>query len=397
MNDGFEIAGMPDLDPEAIAEYIAQLSEDELDQLMSMIEGSTMANVAAIEGKPRTALADILQLLEDDELKLICEMHGLHLEPFDVERAPREKLEERAALLLTHPSLQEATMLDMPQSVRDDYLEIMRTGSYAFPLEGSYEESENAHLRGLLDALASMMIVFPFAHEASLSYIVPIEIRESCESVATEAFFERAAEIDLIYQYIDAAINLYGGIQFDELSGIIDRHIPEGLKHGDARAYVQDIVEREGVWAYFEDEGIVAHEIFHDAAGLGYGFVRELLSHAATKPRYIPGKQEFLAYADPNYFEENFEAELLTELLAGFFSEPLEHMEDTVAYVQECARQGVRNKVLIETLFEEFLPGPFANEAQANLAVKQVAKLVHTTRTWACNGHTPEEIARIEA
>lgn len=392
MTDKIELGNLAGLSPDDIAAQIADLSEEEVDQLMSIIESST---VAAIEGEPVSSLADILKILEDDELRLACEMHGFRFEVFDVEAATREELEEKAAFFISHPALQELTMLDMGPSIREDYLEIMHQGAFTFALEGADEGNPYARLRGLLDALASMMLVFPFAHQDTLTYLVPDEVQKSCEGVVAEGFLEYAAENDLAYQYVDAAINLYGAIRIADLARIVEGHIPEGFKHGQASDMILDLIEGEGVWAYFEDEGIVAHEIFHDGAGLGYGFVKELLAHAGTNPRYVPGKEEFLAYADPRHFEENFEAELLTELLAGFFATPFEVMEETVAYVQECARQGVRNDVLIETLFEEFLPGPFANEAQAKLAIKQVAKLVRSTRTWACNGHTPEEIDKI--
>lgn len=392
MNQELDFEAFAGMSPDELAAQIAQLSEEDLDRLMSMMEGS---GLAAIDASPLTALDDILQILEDDELKLICEIHGLSFERCDLETASRSELEDRAAFFLTHPVIQEITMLDMSPSIRADYLEIMRVGVFTFAPEGEDEENPHAHLRGLLDALSSMMLVFPFAQKDAFTYVVPDEIRKSCEKVVAEGFLDYAAENDLVYQYIDAAVNLYGVIRLTDLVEIIDKHEAVSFSAAEVEEHILNLLAGEGVWAYFEDEGLIAHEIFLDGAGLGLSFAQELYAHASSVSRYVPEKDLFLAHANPGFFEENFEAELLTELLAGFFPEAADTMGDTVTFVQECARQGVRNDVLIETLFEEFLPSPFANEAQANLAIKQAAKLVQTTRAWACNGRTPVEVDKM--
>lgn len=388
MNQELDFEAFADMSPDEVAAQIALLSEEELEQLVDMIEGS---GLAAIDSNPLSSLADILQILEDDELMLICEMYGLHFEPYDLETASRGELEERAAFLLTHPLIQKITMLDMSPSIRADYLEIMRAGTFSFAPEGEDENNPHARLRGLLDALSSMMLTFPFAQKDAFTYVVPDEIRRSCEEVIAEGFLEYAAENDLVYQYIDAAVNLYGVICLEDLVQIIESQAELSLSADEVRETILGLVASEGVWAYFGEQGLIAHEIFQDGAGLGLAFAQELHSHAACLPRHIPEKEIFVAHANPSYFEENFEAELLTELLEGFFPEAAASAASTVTFVQECARQGVRNEVLIETLFEEYLPGPFANEAQANLAIKQTAKLVQSTRAWACNGHTPAE------
>lgn len=392
MNQEFDFEAFAGMSPDEVAAQIAMLSDEELDQLVGMIEGS---GLAAIDASPLTSLADILQILEDEELKLICEMHGMNFEHRDLEKATREELEAQATFLLTHPATQEITMLDMSPSIRADYLEIMREGVFAFAPEGEDESNPQARLRGLLDALSSMMLCFPFAQKDAFTYVVPDEIRKSCEEVIADGFLEYAAQNDLVYQYIDAAVNLYGVILFDDLVDIIVKHEAVSFSTEELEDLISSLIASEGVWAYFASEGLIAHEIFQDGAGLGLTYAQELHAHASTVSRFVPEKDLFLAHANPGYFEENFEAELLTELLAGFFPEAAATMGDTVAFVQECARQGVRNDVLIETLFEEFLPGPFANEAQANLAIKQAAKLVQTTRAWACNGRTPAEVDKM--
>lgn len=374
--------------PEELAEQLAFMSEEQRAELFRMLDS---AAIPVLETEPVDGLKDILAMLEDEELKLACEMHGFAFADFDVERASREELEDQALLLLGGPSVHERAMFDMGPSMRDEYVEIMRSPRFAFPLEGDAEQAF-AHLRGLLDALASMMLVFPFVHGGEMTYVVPPEVRRGCEIAIEDGFLEFAAEKDLVFQYIDAAVNLYGAIALDDLVAIVDKQNPAGFDGSPTKGFLLDVIEGEQLWAYFEDAGLLAHEIFRDDAGLGYEYARELAAHAQAVPRYMPEKEAFLAYANPNYFDENFEAELLQELLVGFFPDNAVAMEDTVLYVQDCARQGIRNEVLIETLLEDFLPGPFANDAQANLVIKQLAKLVRSTRCWACNGRTPAEV-----
>ena len=382
---------MADFNPQAEAEIPAsfdEMSPMEIEAFMQMLD---LPQITAIEGQPMHALADILGLLDDDELRYAVDMHNPAALNFDTDAATREELITEASARLASPTIHEVSMLDMGPSMRETYVNIMKQGIFEFAKDSEdFDET-----RSLLDALAMMMTVFPFEHEGKLTYVVPTEIQASFQRVIDDDFLTFAAENDMVYDYVDAATNLYGVIEVADLAKIIESHNPQELTGGPADEFLKNVISYGQFWSYYEEEGVVAHELFAEEQGLGKQYALELMEFARKIPRYIPSKEEFLKYASPDYYEDNFEADLLAELLDGFFSDTEVNIQECVLFVQDCARQGMRPEVLIETLFEDYLPGPFGNEAQANLAIKQIVKLVNTTRAWADNGRTLAEAEQL--
>lgn len=360
------------------------LSEEDMSSLMQMLEASQLN---LIEAEPVSDLPSILALLDDEELRYAIDMHIIAGEEFDADAASGEELIAEAVRRLTQPRVHERTMFDMGPGMRETYLNLMEKGRFEFE-EGNGEPSEE---RSLLDAIAMMLVAFPFLHDGKVTYVIPDEIRATLQTVIDDGFLDFAAQNDLIYEYLDAATNLYGVIKLEDLAKIVEKQNPGIFEGEPVEEFLHNVADYAQLWAYFEEDGVVAHEIFSDQGGLGKNYAIELMQFASKLPRYVPGKEELLKYVDPQYYEENFEAVLLAELIEGFFPGQKVGVRECVLFVQECARQGMRPEILIETLFEEYLPGPFANDAQADLVIKQIVKLVNTTRAWADNGRTLAE------
>lgn len=373
--------------------------------------GIDFAEMVGIEGEPVRALRDILALLEDEELMLATELYAMDEELPELEGLSREELIDCAFEALTSPDIHVLNLRSLQADVRDDYLWIMEEGLYecsanaaAERLEkltlAESEESFAATLREIeraatVEALAGEMMVFPFLHDDMVSFVVPDEIREACKSVATEEFLDYVKEVELVVSYIDAATNLYGVIAVEDVIDLIAAYEPN-FDAATAASHVVDILEIDKLWPHFASGGIIAHPLFSEGTGLGEAMAADLLAAAAKVPRYQPERDDFLAYAYPDYDEENFEAELLYELLSDLYPDhDTDQAFEIVQFVQQCGRQGMRNEVIIDSLFEDLLPEPLANEGQASLLIKQLAKVVHTTRTWGLNGHTPEEAEKL--
>ena len=363
---------------------LESISEEDMNALMQMLEASQLN---LIEAEPVCDLPGILAMLDDEELRYAIDMHIIAGEEFDADAASGEELVTEAVRRLTQPRVHERAMFDMGPGMRETYLKLMEAGRFEFE-EGDSEPTEE---RSLLDAISMMLVAFPFLHDGKITYVIPDEIRSTLQSVIDDGFLEFAAQNDLIYEYLDAATNLYGVIKLVDLAKIIEKQNADTFKDEPIEELLHNVADYAQLWAYFEEEGVIAHEIFSEEGGLGKGYAIELMQFASKLPRFIPSKEELLKYVDPQYYEENFEAELLGELIEGFFPGEKVNTRECVLFVQECARQGMRPEILIETLFEEYLPGPFANDAQANLAIKQIIKLVNTTRAWADNGRTLAE------
>lgn len=351
--------------------------------------------VTTIEAEPPANLDGILALLDDDELRFFIDLQAY--EGLDTDAATREDLEKLVKNILGDPLLQQDLMLDLDGFFRQQYDELIRTGSITF-VDGD-EDGPNPALRGFLDALSFMMVVFPFRHGDKLTYLFPEEVQAAYEKAADEEFLGALAKVDIARNYVEATTNLYGVVAKSDIVDLIMKHDHEGNPLAETVDYANDLIydaiSNIGLWPEFDMPNgvtVIAHPLFSDVDGLGQEFALELMNVASRTPRYQPSTEELLRYVDPHFHEDNFEAELLLELLMTYFPDHEAENAEAVAFVQECARQGMKNEILIETIFEEFLPEPFANDAQAHLVIKQIAKLVNTTRTWGYNGHAPCEL-----
>lgn len=368
-----------------------------------------LAQLVGVEGEPVYTLAEIFALLEDEEVKLAIESYDpSEEEDLGLDQLSREELIARAVEVMSSPDIHVMNLRSLQSDMREDYLWIVEEGVYECSADAAAarldflinaeDEQEIANMvreierAATIEALAGEMIVFPFLHDGLITFVMPNEIREACKSIATEEFLTYVAEVEQIIAYIDAATNLYGVIAVEDLIDLIATYEPD-MSASDAAAHVVEILEVDRLWPHSVENGFVSHELFRDGTGLGEQMAYELLSVASNTPRYQPDRETFLDYANPDFDEENFEADLLFELLVDLFPEydDPEAAYQVVQFVQQCARQGMRNEIIIETLFEDMLPQPLANEGQASLLIKQIAKLVHTTRSWPFSGHTPEE------
>jgi len=365
--------------------------------------------LTGIEAQPVFTLPEALALLEDEELMLAIELYDLSDEAeLGLEALDREQLLARATEALSNPAIHEINLRSIPTISREHYLWLAREGVYEHPLDQAAEDMRrileaddeaeiqrivsNMERGATIEALAGEMLVFPFVHDGLVTFVMPNEIREACLSVATEEFLAYAEAVELATAYIDAATNLYGVIAVEDVIDLMAAYEPD-IDAAAAADLVVEALEVNQLWPRSVENGFVAHELFREGVGLGEQMAFELLSIAAETPRYQPDRETFLSYAYPDFDEENFEAELLYELLVDLYPDSdVDEAFQMVQFVQQCARQGMRNEIIVESLFEDMLPQPLANEGQASLLIKQIAKLVHTTRTWAFNGHSPEEV-----
>ncbi len=378
------------------------------------IEGGapTVASLMALNSRPCFTLAEILPMLSDEELMLAIELYDMdEEEDLELESLSRAELIARATKALTDPAIHEANLLSLPYNSREHYLWLKEEGEYRHPLDQAEiylqrlmvtEDDEEAtriiefmERETTMEALASEMLVFPFVYEGMLSYVMPHEVRDACDKIATEEFLEYAENLELASEYIDAATNLYGAVAIEDIIDIMAAYEPN-IDATTAAELIVESIEVNKLWPHSVENGFVAHPLFNESIGLGVQMAFDLLKTASKTPRYQPEPPIFLNYAFHDFEEENFEADLLYELLVDLYPEhDKDDCYEMVQFVQQCARQGMRSEIIVEAMFKEILPGPLANEAQSSLLIKQLAKLMHTTRTWTLNGRSPAEVEEI--
>ena len=354
-----------------------------------------------IEGEPVDDLRAILRQLDEEDLRFTIDM--LDLRNIDSDALSGEDLVEQTANTLCSLATHEEILINMNPTFREEYLRIMEKGRYTVAEDVTPSNpADHAQFTSVIGAAAAMSVAFAFAHDGLTTFVIPDEVRHAFNRAVEGGILDFCEEVDLVHEYLFAATNLYGAIAVEDLANIMMKLDPQVFaeKRG-TLDHILRIVEFDDVLPYFEAEdeeaeeagkGIVANSLFEESGGLGRELACDLVRFARQVPRFLPTRATLLKYACPDYFEPNFEVELLTELLEGFFPGQADVCAQAISFVQSAAREGIKEDVIIETLAQDILPEPLKNDGQANLLIKQVIKVVNTTRSWGANGHTNQEM-----
>lgn len=215
-------------------------------------------------------------------------------------------------------------------------------------------------------------------------FIVPEEIKDVCKAVMDKGFGELKERSDLIHNYAQAAVNLYGIIPQEELMQIFNAQNEEKT---DIDEMFEVFLRHIGLTAdYCLWEEYIVHNDFEEDDFVG---VEHLAKRIIGKPRYIPEKYEFLRYSDCDYYEINEQYTALNRFLVdklGVSIFELDNILDDVHYsiVSELPPGDTIN------LFYAY--GIMPDEKQLKELIRLTVEISNNTRLWSNNGHTPVEI-----
>lgn len=222
--------------------------------------------------------------------------------------------------------------------------------------------------------------------EEGVFVLVPVEIRRLFAQCLEQGLEERKQRADLLHQYAMAAVNLYGGIHVEEflrlfngqnqeasgteeLFPVLIRHIAAGAPYCFWKGYIlSDAFKRND---------------FQDVPGL--------IKAVGDKPRYIPEQEEFLRYANWQYYEYTEQIGRLKEFLllrCGLDDRSAEKLLSDVHFA--CTiRAGVPRLLNMFRSRHVQLPSGEIGEL-----TRLIVDVSNHTRLWADNGHTPNELYR---
>lgn len=235
--------------------------------------------------------------------------------------------------------------------------------------------------RGVLQSLGYLQT---FRDGGRLIYVVPDEMRQLYQELLSDGFRERKERGDLVHAYASAAVNLYGVIRQDDLISIFNGQNGKKLTKGELFSILIRHIALDRGYVLWEE--YIVNDAFDDN---DYQDVHDLLAQVGNKPRYIPGKTEFLKYADPDYYEPTPYATLVERYLledAGLGQRTAAELMAALHYAI-ILESGI--KELLEFLHEYHVP---IDPAELQVAADLLSGLANNTRIWSNNGHTPNEI-----
>ena len=218
-------------------------------------------------------------------------------------------------------------------------------------------------------------------------FVVPDEIKMIYNTLINEDFSEVKEFADLIHQYAQAAVNLYGVISQEELVKIfnsqneqqtdIDINFDVFMKH----------IYLDSDYCLWEE--YVVHE---DLEEDDFESVKELLHDTENKPRYVPEKTELLRYADWNYYENTKQLIDLSKFLLNKCGVSNAHINEIMfelhwAFAEEFSVQNYFD------VLESY--NVSVSEHQLKELMPLMMECCNNTRIWANKGHTPNEILKL--
>ncbi|RAP74723.1 YecA family protein [Paenibacillus montanisoli] len=337
-------------------------------ELQKEIRQLNVAN--AIKGAVTTSLKEILLRLTKDRLNFIaagCALSGRsklkkqELADALYERITDEK-EVRAAFLTAEPQewafvnrLLEAPYVQDDEVFPDAYLFLMDKG-----------------------------LVYSFMEQDKLYYVIPEEIKDIYRKLDRHAFHEERGYSQLVLQYIEAAVSLYGICPVQKLIEIYNAQNGDGLTEEAFGAICASVAEKVRTWEV--KDGYLFSDSLNGESVDEFG---AFLESVKDKPYYIPPKEELLQYADIDYFEMTPQLEALKR----YIMQSLGKVEQLADAIVDDVQLACSMEEPLDALIGEFdRRGIRLSQKQLKELQPLIYNVYAHTRTWANRGFTPAEL-----
>ena len=217
-------------------------------------------------------------------------------------------------------------------------------------------------------------------------FAIPDEIKQIYDRLMSEGFSQIKDFADLVHQYAQAAVNLYGVISQEELVRIfntqnedqtnIDLNFAVFIKH----IYI------DADYCLWEE--YIVHK---DLEENDFESAKELIRDAGDKPRYIPQKAEFLHYSDWAYYENT--KQLID--LSRFLLDKCGVSDNNINQLMYDFQWNFAQEESIQEHFDLLENnGIILDENQVNEFIRHIIECANNTRLWVNKVHTPNELVK---
>jgi len=236
--------------------------------------------------------------------------------------------------------------------------------------------------------LIHLGIIGMYYHAGHFHYVIPVEIQESYKGIEESGFAAEKEHGDLLNDYAIAAANLYGVITQEDFVKLFNSQNERKI----------DIDEMFGVlikyaamgYGYCFWEEYIVNDDFEKN---DYKDVEYITRARVSKPRYTPSKQEILKFLDWEYIERTPELEKLRAYVEQILSGDTEKTEEIIEEIYFLCKFEAKTQKFVDK-FEK--RGVLFEFEQLKVLLSLIFDLQNNTRLWVNNGHTPNELVKLE-
>lgn len=202
-----------------------------------------------------------------------------------------------------------------------------------------------------------------------------------------EEFWSKYHRFHQLREYMEAAIHLYGVTTLQTVVTIFNQWNEERTTEKEL-LHVAKLLEERADLMDFDIEGdLILDEILLDTDN-GYFAYEVVFEQQGAGPYYIPEKEQYLAYAEEDYFEKTKEYQRLLEYLTLVYGIHKVVAEDMCEDIQHSIHLGyVVEDIMCDLENKGVIMDPFHKDDLANL----VLEMINHTRSIFHKGFTPEE------
>ena len=344
------------------------------DELIPMIPHLANKDIA-IEHEPMYTLADMLSIKKITALRELWKLYGV------TESLKASKMDIIPILAGKMADIERLKM----------HLQILGQQEWDFFRKAAMAEhliDEEVDFRVYLRLnLIGLIGVYHF--NSHHYYVVPAEIKQMYGILETEGFPAEKEHADLLNGYAIAATNLYGVISQDDLVEIFNSQNERKTNIDEMFGILLLFVALEYGYVFWEDY-IVCDEFGDD----DYKDVEYCAKTAASKPRYLPEREEFLKFSDWNYIERTPPLDKLRYYLSREVTNDESVTDGIVRDMYFLARRNAQPQEFFALFEEKELD---LDTGKIKTLVDLIVELANNTRLWIYNGHTPMELSDGEA
>lgn len=342
------------------------------DQTNQLLEENNIKH--AMIGEVMHRLTDILPSLTKTRLAALAAVYS-------VSGRSKMKKEELAAAVqasIEHPESLEVALLNSRPKEWELFTSV---------LDGSYQPN-NATPFGYYYYFLDRGLLFTFFSENQLHLVIPDEVKAAFRKLDQPAFRQALERSHRIYNYLMAAINLYGIIEPVKLTEIYNK------QNSQASITEEELLQQLNQFLLRSDQYFELRQGYIASLDMEDKEFEDLQGKVQGKPYYVPEAHELLKYADQDYFEMTPQLTALREFVTKEF-----HLDaESAEYLVDDIQLGCSMEASLQDLIYEFERRDlsFASQKQAQQAVALIGDVYDHTRMWSNAGHTLDELRRMQ-
>ena len=194
---------------------------------------------------------------------------------------------------------------------------------------------------------------------------------------------------NILDMYARAAATLYGIISFDDFCKILNTYYEGTLSQKRITSYFQAAKSDDPIY-YVQDELIVHASIPPDEVVRTLSEIQHPVGVTAPAQRWMLPEKEFLAYANPGYYEDTSGARKMEAYLTDDLGLSREDAREVVGEIVFVCRSGACPTYIMDALTRRDLP--YGQECEMDLLLLGI-EIDEYTRRWERLGATAAEAA----